>query len=46
MNKKHWISVRFDKDVPEETIRDLVERSYEIVVGSLSKKEKEALRTL
>ena len=44
MNKKHWISVRFDKDVPEETIRDLVERSYEIVVGSLSKKEKEALR--
>lgn len=46
MNKKHWISVYFAKDVPEEVIRDLVRQSYDRVVASLPKKEKEALRAL
>lgn len=46
MNKKHWISVYFDKDVPDKTIQELVKRSYDMVVASLSKKEKEALRTM
>ena len=32
MNKKHWISVYFDKDVPDKMIKDLVKQSYEIVV--------------
>ncbi len=31
MNKTHWISVYFDRDVPEGTIRELVKRSYELV---------------
>lgn len=44
MNKRHWISVHFDKDVPDETIESLVRRSYEIVVNSLPKKERETLR--
>ena len=44
MNKKHWIGVCFDKDVPDKMIKDLVKRSYDIVVASLSKKEKEALQ--
>ncbi len=44
MNKKHWISVCFDKDVPDKTIKDLVRRSYEIVVSSLSKQERAALQ--
>lgn len=43
MNKKYWISVYFNKDVPDETIRELVKQSYDIVAGSLSKKEKEEL---
>lgn len=46
MNKKHWISVYFGKDVPDKTIQELVKRSYDMVVASLSKKEKEALRTM
>ena len=45
MNKKHWISVYFDKDVPDKMIKDLIKQSYYIVVASLSKKEKEALQT-
>lgn len=40
MNKKHWISVYFDKDVPDKMIRDLVKQSYDMVVASLSKKER------
>lgn len=44
MNKKHWISVYFDKDVPDKTIKELVKQSYDRVVASLSKKEKEALQ--
>lgn len=38
MNKKHWVSVYFDKDVPEKTIKELVRQSYDMVVASLSKK--------
>lgn len=43
MNKKHWISVYFHQDVSDRTIKELVKRSYDIVVSSLPKKEKEAL---
>lgn len=43
MNKKHWISVCFNKDVSDKMIKELVKQSYDIVVASLSKKEKAAL---
>lgn len=45
MNKKHWISMYFNQDVPDKTIKELVKQSYDLVVASLSKKEKEALQT-
>lgn len=44
MNKKHWISVHFDRDVPDKMIRELVKQSYDLVVASLSKKERDALQ--
>lgn len=43
MNKKYWISVYFNQDVPDTMIKELVGKSYEIVVRSLSKKEREKL---
>lgn len=43
MNKKHWISVHFHRDVPQGKIRELVKRSYESVVASLPRKERESL---
>lgn len=46
MNKKHWISVYFGKDVPDKLIKELVRQSYDSVVASLSKKEKEMLYSL
>lgn len=46
MSKKYWVSVYFDKDVPDKMIKELVKQWYDRVVASLSKKEKEALRAL
>ena len=46
MNKKHWISVYFEQDVPDSLIRELVKASYDLVVGSLTKKEREELDSL
>lgn len=43
MNKKHWISVYFHRDIPDDEIKSLVRRSYEAVVASLPKKKREAL---
>ena len=43
MNKKHWISVYFNQDVPDKEIKELVKKSYDIVAKSLTKKEQEAL---
>lgn len=44
MNKKHWISVYFQEDVPDNRIRELVRKSYQLVVGSLTKQEREILQ--
>ena len=38
MNKRHWINVRFDRDVPDSEIRRLVRRSYELVAGRSDRK--------
>ncbi len=43
MNKKHWISVRFDSDVPETLLWELVRRSYELAVAHLTKKQRSEL---
>ena len=43
MNKKYWISVYFNQDVSDDKIRELVRKSYDIVVKGLTKKERELL---
>jgi len=43
MNKKHWISIHFNKDVPVNLIKILLKNSYELVVASLTKTEKHDL---
>lgn len=37
MNHKHWISVYFNKDVPDEKILSLVNDAYHTVLSSLPK---------
>lgn len=43
MNKKHWISVYFNQDVPDSEIKELVRQSYDIVVASCTKRQHEEL---
>ncbi|MGB3366923.1 MAG: MmcQ/YjbR family DNA-binding protein [Acidaminobacteraceae bacterium] len=38
MNKKHWNTVLFESDVPDDEIRKFIDISYEIVLKSLTKK--------
>jgi len=44
MNKKHWNTVIVeDSDVDEETVRELIDHSYDLVYKGLTKKQKELL---
>ena len=43
MNKMHWISVYFNRDVSDEMVRKLVKKSYDMVVKRLNRKERERL---
>ena len=37
MNKKHWNTVNFEGNLPEELLTELINHSYDLVVKSLSK---------
>lgn len=39
MNKTHWISVKADGAVPEELLRDLLDKAYGLVLSGFSKKK-------
>ncbi len=43
MNKNHWNSVKADGEVPDDILKDLLEKSYRIVLGSLSKKKQKEI---
>lgn len=41
MNKKYWISVYFNQDVPDNKIKELIKQSYDIVYQSLPKRKRD-----
>lgn len=43
MNKMHWNSVKPDGAVPDELLKDLLDKSYQLVLGGLSKKQQAAI---
>lgn len=44
MNKVHWNSIKPDGEVPDELLKDLLDKSYQLVLNGLSrKKQKEIL---
>jgi predicted DNA-binding protein (MmcQ/YjbR family) len=43
MNKKHWITISLNGDLPQEMIVDLAKGSYELVVNKLTKADKTRL---
>lgn len=46
MNKIHWNSIRPDGEVPDDLLKDLLDKSYKLVLLSFSKKkQKEILQS-
>lgn len=43
MNKDHWSSMYYAGEVPEETVREMIDQAYGLVLASLPKKTQKAL---
>lgn len=43
MNKVHWNSIKTDGAVPDELMRDMLDKSYQLVLSQLSKKKQKEL---
>lgn len=43
MNKEHWNSVKPDGKIPDDLLKDLLDKSYELVLGGFSKKQQREL---
>ena len=46
MNKRHWNTIILDGSVPEEELWEMIDESYTLVVGKLTKKLRKALGLL
>jgi predicted DNA-binding protein (MmcQ/YjbR family) len=46
MNKQHWNTVVSDGSIPGDLVRELIDHSYELIVRSLKKAQREALARL
>lgn len=44
MNKQHWNSVYLEGNVPDEVLQEMVDMSYGLVLGSLSKKVQQQIK--
>jgi predicted DNA-binding protein (MmcQ/YjbR family) len=40
LDRRHWISIELEADVPMKEIRRLVEHSYQLVFASLTRKQR------
>jgi predicted DNA-binding protein (MmcQ/YjbR family) len=46
MNKEHWNSVYVDGNIPDDVLRDMIDKSYVLILGAFSKKaQKEILES-
>ncbi|MCI5935677.1 MAG: MmcQ/YjbR family DNA-binding protein [Lachnospiraceae bacterium] len=43
MNKVHWNSIKADGEVPDDLLKDLLDQSYQLVLGGFSKKKQREL---
>jgi predicted DNA-binding protein (MmcQ/YjbR family) len=43
LNKRHWNTVTIDGSLPDQTIRDMIEDSYDLVVSQLPVSRRRAL---
>lgn len=42
-NKTHWNSIKPDGAVPDELLKDLLDKSYQLVLGGLTKKKQKEI---
>ena len=43
MNKQHWNSIKADGEVPDDILKDLLDKAYQIVLGNFSKKKQKEI---
>jgi predicted DNA-binding protein (MmcQ/YjbR family) len=43
LNKRHWNTVIIDGSLPDETISDMVEDSYDLILSKLPRAQRQAL---
>jgi predicted DNA-binding protein (MmcQ/YjbR family) len=43
LNKRHWNTVTIDGSLPDETISDMVEDSYDLILSKLPRSRRQAL---
>ena len=43
MNKVHWNSIKAEGNVPDELLKEMLEKSYRLVLGGFSKKRQNEL---
>ena len=46
MNKKHWNTVYFERELEYSLLTELIDHSYDMVVKGLRKKDREVLKNL
>jgi predicted DNA-binding protein (MmcQ/YjbR family) len=44
MNKRHWNSLLLDSSLPDALVRELIDQSYDLVFGSLTKAAREKIK--
>lgn len=45
-NKRHWNSINVDGEVPDDLLKDLLDKSYDLVFSKFSKKRQKELLDL
>ena len=43
MNKTHWNSIKPDGEVPDDLLKEMLDKSYQLVLNSLSRKKQEEI---
>ena len=46
LNKQHWNTIELDGSVPAKLMREMIDESYDLIVNSLTRKQKEELKNL
>jgi len=44
MNKKHWNTVTSDGTISDDELREMIDASYDLVVSSLTRKDRDGLK--